>query len=274
MKGIFPPRPKAPPGVRSTTFDVEKIRTEFPLLRTRMHGKPIVYLDNAATSQKPESVLRTLDEYYRGYNANVHRGIYEISEKATRAYEQARATAARFIDAQSPAEVIFTRNATEAINLIAHSYGSANVKAGDRIVLTEMEHHSNLVPWQLLAQRTGARLEFLPISSDGHLIIEDLDPWLDEKLKIVSITQMSNVLGTILPVAEIARRAHSVGAAVVVDGAQGVAHLGASAQELGCDFLVFSGHKMCGPTGIGVLWGRRALLEKMEPFLGGGDMIS
>lgn len=255
------------------SFDVEKIRAQFPLLRAKMHGKPIAYLDNAATSQKPEAVLDALDDYYREYNANVHRGIYEISERATAAYERARAAVARFIGGETH-ETIFTRNATEAINLVARAWGDANVKKGDRIVLTELEHHSNLVPWQLLAQRTGATLEFIRFNLDGELILEDLDPWLDERLKIVSLTQMSNVLGTIPPVAEIARKAHSVGAIVVVDGAQGVAHRATDVHALRCDFLAFSGHKMCGPTGIGVLWGRRELLEKMPPFLGGGEMIA
>ena len=256
------------------TYDVHSIRKDFPLLQQTMRGKPLAYLDNAATSQKPLSVLRTLDEYYAGYNANVHRGIYEISEKATARYEEARDKVARFINAFDRREVIFTRNATEALNLIAYAWGLSNLKAGDLVVLSEMEHHSNLVPWQLLSRRNGVRLEFIPVFANGMLDLEDLDKWLKAGAKLVSVTMMSNVLGTITPIPEIARRCQANGTLLVVDGAQGVAHLDTDVQRLGCDFLAFSGHKMCGPTGIGVLWGRRELLEKMDPFLGGGEMIS
>lgn len=255
-------------------LDVQKIRQDFPLLRQSMRGKPLAYLDNAATSQKPKQVLQTLDDYYDGYNANVHRGIYEISEKATARYEEARNKVARFINAPDRHEVIFTRNATEAINLIAYSWGLSNIKKNDLIVLSEIEHHSNLVPWQLLQRRVGARLEFVRVGANGLLELDDLDKWLKENAKLVSLTLMSNVLGTITPIADIARKVHEHGGLLMVDGAQGVAHLGADVQKLDCDFLAFSGHKMCGPTGIGVLWGRRQLLDEMEPFLGGGEMIS
>ncbi len=254
--------------------DVQKLREDFPLLRQTMRGKPLVYLDSAATSQKPRAVLDTLHTYYERWNANVHRGIYEISDLATQHYEAARAAVARFIHAAEPAEVIFTRNATEAINLVARAWGDANVKAGDVILLTEMEHHSNLVPWQLLAQRTGARLEFIPLDGQGRLDLAAAEKFFNDRLRLVAVTQMSNVLGTINPVAAIIRHAHAVGAVVLVDGAQGCAHIASDAQKMDCDFLAFSGHKMCGPTGIGVLYGRKRLLEAMPPFLGGGEMIS
>lgn len=256
------------------TYDVEQIRKDFPLLQQSMRGKPIAYLDNAATSQKPRSVLQTLDEYYAGYNANVHRGIYEISERATRRYEEARTKVAHFIHARDRREIVFTRNATEAINLVAYAWGLQNIQKGDRIILSEIEHHSNLVPWQLLQQRLGARLEFVRVGANGLLELDDYDKWLRDGAKLVSVTMMSNVLGTINPIADIVRKAHAHGALVMVDGAQGVAHLDVDVQALDCDFLAFSGHKMCGPTGIGALWGRRELFEKMEPFLGGGEMIA
>jgi cysteine desulfurase/selenocysteine lyase len=256
------------------TYDIQRIRGEFPLLQQTMRGKPLAYLDNAATSQKPRAVLHALDDYYEHYNANVHRGIYEISEKATTRYEEARDKVAGFINAFDRSEVIFTRNATEALNLVAYAWGLTNLQKGDIIVLSEMEHHSNLIPWQLLNRRIGARLEFIPVFGNGRLDLEDLDKWLKAGAKLVSVTMMSNVLGSITPIQEIARRCRAHGALLVVDGAQGVAHLGADVQKLDCDFLAFSGHKMCGPTGIGVLWGRRELLEKMDPFMGGGEMIS
>ncbi|GAB4193247.1 MAG: cysteine desulfurase [Roseiflexaceae bacterium] len=253
-------------------FDVVGLRREFPILLQEVNGKPLAFLDSAASSQKPRRVIDALEDYYRRYNANVHRGVYKLSEDATFAFERARGKIARFIGARSPREVIFTRNTTEAINLVAHSWGGANLRAGDRILLTVMEHHSNLVPWQLLAQRTGARLEFLPVDGDGRLVLDHLDTLLNG-VRLVGLTHQSNMLGTINPVAEIARRAHDAGALVLVDGAQSVPHMPVNVQELGIDFLAFSGHKMCGPTGIGVLWGRRDLLEAMPPFLGGGSMI-
>ena len=254
-------------------LDVQAIRADFPILRRQVNGRPLAYLDNAATSQKPAAVLEAMERYYREYNANVHRGIYTLSEEATAAYEQARAKVAAFIGAAQPGEVVFVRNATEAINLVAHSWGRANVGPGDLIVLSEMEHHSNLVPWQILAKEAGAHLEFLPIDDDGRLDLAGLDGLLDRRPKLVSLTHVSNTLGTINPLRELAARAHSAGALVLVDGAQSVPHLPVDVRELGCDFLAFSGHKMLGPTGIGVLWGRYDLLEAMPPFLGGGSMI-
>jgi cysteine desulfurase/selenocysteine lyase len=254
-------------------LDVERVRADFPILRQQVHGKPLVYLDSAATAQKPEAVIRALDAYYREYNANVHRGVYEISERATARMEAARAALARFINAPSPRQVIFTRNTTEAINLVAYSWGRRNVGPGDVILTSELEHHSNLVPWQALAQETGARLEFIPVDDVGRLRLEALDALLDERVKLVAVTHVSNALGTIVPVAEIIRRAHAVGAVVLVDGAQSVPHLPVDVRALDCDFLAFSGHKMAGPMGVGALYGRRALLEAMPPFLYGGSMI-
>ncbi len=262
-----------------TLFDVLALRREFPILQQQINGKPLAFLDSAASSQKPRRVIDCLGDYYQRYNANVHRGVYKLSEEATFAFERARGKVARFIGASSPKEVVFTRNTTEAINLVARAWGDANLRAGDRILLSVMEHHSNLVPWQMLAQRTGAQLDFLRIDGEGRLVLEDLEgghgtpPLLTERTRIVAISHQSNVLGTINPVRAIAARAHDVGAVVLVDGAQSVPHMPVNVQELGIDFLAFSGHKMCGPTGIGVLWGRRALLEAMPPFLGGGSMI-
>jgi cysteine desulfurase/selenocysteine lyase len=258
---------------KRSTLDVWAVRRDFPVLDQQVNGHPLVYLDNAATSQKPLCVIEALDEYYRRYNANVHRGIHKLSEEATAAYEDARQKVARFLNARSPKEIIFTRNTTEAINLVAYSWGRANIREGDEIVLTEMEHHSNLVPWQLLAQEKGARLRFIPVTDEGLLDLDALDELLTERTKLVAVVHMSNVLGTINPVTEIIRRAHEVGALVLLDGAQSVPHLQVDVQKLDCDFLACSGHKMCGPTGIGVLYGKRELLEAMPPFLGGGDMI-
>ncbi len=254
-------------------FDVQAVREQFPILRRSIHGHPLTYLDSAASSQKPESVISATARYYREMNANVHRGVYTISEEATEAYENARRKVARFIGAQSPREIIFTRNATEAINLVAYSWGRANLQSGDEILLTEIEHHSNLVPWQMLSQQTGAQLRFIRVTDDGLLEIDELDELLTERTRLVAFTAMSNVLGTITPVGEIVRRAHAAGALALVDGAQSVPHLSVNVQALDCDFLAFSGHKMCGPTGIGVLYGKRRLLDEMPPFLGGGDMI-
>jgi len=255
-----------------TLFDIVTLRREFPILNQAVNGKTLAFLDSAASSQKPRRVIDCLEDYYQRYNANVHRGIYRLSEEATFAFERARGKVARFINARSQREIVFVRNTTEAINLVARSWGDANLRKGDRILLSIMEHHSNLVPWQMLAQRTGAKLEFLPIDGEGRLALDNLDVQL-EGVRLVAITQQSNVLGTINPVAEIAQRAHAVGALVLVDGAQSVPHMPVDVQALDIDFLAFSGHKMCGPTGIGVLWGRRAILEQMPPFLGGGSMI-
>ena len=254
-------------------FDVLALRREFPILQQQVNGKLLAFLDSGASSQKPRRVIVCLEEYYEHTNANVHRGVYKLSEEATFAFERARGKVARFIGASSHKELIFTRNTTEAINLVARAWGDANVRAGDRILLSVMEHHSNLVPWQQLAQRTGAQLDFLPIDGEGRLVLDDLDTLLTERTKLVAITHQSNVLGTINPVREIAARAHDSGALILVDGAQSVPHMPVNVQELGIDFLAFSGHKMCAPTGIGGLWGRRKILEAMPPFLGGGSMI-
>lgn len=254
-------------------LDVERIRADFPILHQQVNGHALAYLDSTASSQKPASVINALDDYYRRYNANVHRGVYQLSEQATEAMEQARHKIARFIGARSPREVIFTRNTTESINLVAQSWGRANLRPGDRILLTEMEHHSNLVPWQLIAAATGAELDFIPVDGAGRLALDDLATLLTERTKLVAITHMSNVLGTINPIRQIAAAAREVGSLVLVDGAQSVPHFSVDVRDLDIDFLAFSGHKMCGPTGIGVLWGRKELLQAMPPFLGGGSMI-
>jgi cysteine desulfurase/selenocysteine lyase len=256
-----------------TLFDVLALRREFPILQQQVNGKPLAYLDSGASSQKPRRVIACLEEYYERSNANVHRGVYKLSEEATFAFERARGKVARFVGAAHHKEIVFTRNTTEAINLVARAWGDANVRAGDHILLSVMEHHSNLVPWQQLAQRTGAQLDFLRIDGEGRLVLEDLDALLTERTKLVALTHQSNVLGTITPVREIAARAHDAGALVLIDGAQSVPHLPVDVGELGIDFMAFSGHKMCGPTGIGALWGRRNILEDMPPFLGGGSMI-
>lgn len=255
-------------------LDVKRIQQDFPILSRKVHDKPLVYLDNAATTQKPHQVIDALVNYYSRYNANIHRGLHALAEEATAAYEAVRERTAKFINAASPRSIVFTRNATEAINVIAQAWGRANLQPGDQILLTEMEHHSNLVPWQLVATAMGARLAFIPVTDDGQLELSKLELLLGNRTKVVSITLMSNVLGTVNPVAQIAAAAHRHGALVVVDGAQGVPHLPVSVQQLGCDALAFSAHKMLGPTGVGVLWAREALLESMEPFLGGGEMIS
>ncbi|RME38233.1 MAG: cysteine desulfurase [Thermoflexia bacterium] len=254
-------------------LNAEQVRADFPALARLVHGKPLVFLDSAASSQKPAQVLEAMGRIYRECYANVHRGIYAFSEEATLAYENARDKVASFIHAPYREEVVFTRNTTEAINLVAYAWGRTHIRSGDRILLTQMEHHSNIVPWQLLAQEKGAELVYLPITDEGLLDLDRLDDLLDERVKLVAFTLMSNVLGTINPAQEIIRRAHAVGAVVLVDAAQAVPHMPVDVQELDCDFLAFSGHKMCGPTGIGVLYGKEALLQEMPPFLGGGDMI-
>ena len=257
----------------TSTLDVAKIRADFPILERRVHDKPLVFLDSAASSQKPTCVIEAMNAYYRTTHANVHRGVHTLSEEATARYEGARKKIARFINAPSSREIIFTRNTTESINLVAFTWGRANLGAGDEILLTESEHHSNIVPWQMVAKETGARVRYLPVDAHGYLDTSALDSMLTPKTKIVGIASMSNVLGTIMPIERVIRRAHDVGALALIDGAQGVPHLPTDVQALGCDFMAFSGHKMCGPTGIGVLWGKRDLLEAMPPFMGGGDMI-
>jgi cysteine desulfurase/selenocysteine lyase len=260
-------------GLDGNMFDVDTIRQDFPILHQQMNGKPLVYLDSGASSQKPLSVIQSMDEYYRTYNANVHRGIYQLSEKASAAYEEARKKVARFVNAKSWREVIFTRNATESINLVAYTWGRQNIKAGDTILVTEMEHHANLVPWQQLVAEKGARLAYIPVDACGYCDMVAFDRLIDDTVKLVAVTQMSNVLGTVTPLGEMAARAHAVGALVLVDGAQAVPHMPTDVQAFDADFLAFSGHKMLGPTGIGVLYGKRAILREMPPFLTGGDMI-
>ncbi|MBI3011891.1 MAG: cysteine desulfurase [Candidatus Omnitrophica bacterium] len=255
-------------------MDVTAIRKDFPILNRKVHGKPLVYLDNAATSQKPRQVIDALTRYYTRFNANIHRGIHTLAEEATAAYEAVRERAARFIHAPSARAIVFTRNATEAINLFANAWGRKHLRSGDQILLSEMEHHSNLVPWQLLARATGASLAFLKITDEGRLRLEELDALLTPRTKLVAITHMSNVLGTINPIERVVERAHARGALVVVDAAQSAPHLPLDVQRLGADALAFSSHKMLGPTGVGVLYAREDLLEEMDPFLGGGEMIS
>ena len=251
----------------------ETVRSDFPLLARTVHGKPLVYLDSAATSQKPQRVIDALVRYYRDYNANIHRGIYLIAEEATARYEASRAKVARFINASRAEELVFTRSTTEAINLVAYAWGRANVHAGDEIVLTEMEHHSNLVPWQMLAAERDATLRFVPFDGRGILQLDAYARLLSDRTALVAVSHQSNVLGTINPVAEMTRAAHAVGAKVLVDGAQSAPHMPVDVQALGADFFAFSGHKMCGPTGTGALWARYDLLDAMPPFLGGGEMI-
>jgi len=260
------------------TLDTEKIRKDFPVLERVVHGdKPLVYLDNAATSQKPRQVLDALTSYYAEHNANVHRGIHVLAEEATALYEGARDKVAAFVNAVDRAEIVFTKNASESLNLaanvIAWSAQPRGIRAGDEVVITEMEHHSNIVPWQLVSERTGATLKWFGITDDGRLDLSDLDRVITERTKVVSFVLVSNILGTVNPTAEIIRRAREVGALVVVDASQAAPHLPLDVQALGADLVAFTGHKMCGPTGIGVLWGRKELLEELPPFLGGGEMI-
>jgi cysteine desulfurase/selenocysteine lyase len=255
-------------------YDVNAIRQDFPILHQQVNGKPLVYLDSGASSQKPLAVIEGMNQYYREYHANVHRGIYQLSEKASAAYETARKKVGRFINARSWREIIFTRNATESINLVAFTWGQANVKAGDVILTSEMEHHANLVPWQQLAKRTGATVKYIPVSEQGYLDMAAFDELLTPAVKLVAITQMSNVMGTITPIGTIVQKAHAMGALVLLDGAQAVPHMPTNVQAFDCDFLAFSGHKMLGPTGIGVLWARKEILADMPPFMTGGDMIS
>jgi cysteine desulfurase / selenocysteine lyase len=270
----LPGNPKLAVDLGEYVFDVDRVRADFPILKVEVYpGVPLIYLDSAASSQKPEAVIQAMDDYYRSYHANVHRGVHRLSEMATTAYEAARVTVADFIHAAEPAEVIFVGNATEAFNLVANSWGRTNIGEGDEILLTEMEHHANIVPWQILAEEKAAIVRYLPILSDGTLDLGRLDEFLTEKTRLFSFTAVSNVLGTINPIGQLVSAAHAVGALTMIDGAQLVPHMQADVQSLDCDFLAFSSHKMCGPTGIGVLYGKRDLLEDMPPFLGGGDMI-
>jgi cysteine desulfurase/selenocysteine lyase len=270
--------PEPAPGGRGrldleAPFDVERIRRDFPILRQQVHGRPLVYLDNAATSQKPKSVIDAVTQFYLADNSNIHRGIHHLSERATQAFEAARAKVARFLNATEAREIVFVRGATEGINLVAHSFGRSRVRAGDEIVVSAMEHHSNIVPWQILCEETGARLRVVPINDDGELLLEEFEKLLNARTRLVSVVHVSNALGTINPVEQVVAMAHRWGVPVVIDGAQAAPHLAVDVQALDCDFYVFSGHKLFGPTGIGVVYGKARHLEAMPPYQGGGDMI-
>jgi len=255
-------------------FDVEKVRRDFPILNQRIHGKALVYLDNAATTQKPQAVIDAMVRSYAEDNANIHRGVHLLSERATRAYEEARGKIQKFLNARESREIIFVRGTTEAINLVAQTFGRVNIGKGDEVLITEMEHHSNIVPWQLVCEEKGAQLKVVPITDEGELRMDLFDGLLTDRTKIVAVAHVSNSLGTVNPIAAIVEKAHARGIPVLVDGAQAVAHMPVDVQALGCDFYALSGHKLFGPTGIGVLWGRLPFLEKMPPYQGGGDMIS
>jgi cysteine desulfurase/selenocysteine lyase len=259
--------------VKSTQLDLSAVRKDFPGLHQKIHGKPLVYLDNAATTQKPKVVIEALNRFYKVDCSNVHRAVHELGDRATKAYEGARTIARQFINARSEREIIFVRGATEAINLVAHSYARPRLKAGDEILISALEHHSNIVPWQLLSEQTGACLVVAPINDAGELIVEEFERRLGPKTALVAVAHVSNALGTVMPVGEIVRMAHGRGVPVLIDGAQAVPHLRVDVRELDCDFYAFSGHKVFGPTGIGVLYGREELLERMPPYQGGGDMI-
>lgn len=256
------------------SFDVRKVREDFPILKEIVHGKPLIYLDNAATSQKPRAVIDATTRYYSADNSNIHRGVHMLSQRATTEYEDARIKVQNFINAAGSQEIIFVRGTTEAINLVVNTYGRANVRAGDEILITTMEHHSNIVPWQILCEEKGAKLRVAPINDDGDLILEEFDKLLNERTKFVSLVHVSNALGTINPVRRIIEKAHSLGIPVLLDGAQAAPHTKIDVQDLDCDFYAFSGHKLFGPTGIGVLYGKSQLLDSMPPYQGGGDMIA
>jgi cysteine desulfurase / selenocysteine lyase len=260
--------------LQAKTYDVSRVRADFPILSREVRpGVPLVYLDSTATSQKPAAVIETMDQFYRRSNANIHRGIHTLAEESTQLYETARVKIGKFINAPSARQILFTRSTTESINLVAQTWGRTNLNSGDVVILTEMEHHSNLVPWQMLASERGLRLEFIPVTPDGLLDLDVYQQLLELEPRLVAFTHMSNVLGTINPAAEIIRLAHAAGAITLVDGAQSLPHLPVDVQALDADFVAFSAHKMCGPTGIGVLYGRKNLLESMPPYQGGGDMI-
>jgi cysteine desulfurase/selenocysteine lyase len=261
------------PAVSNGSYDVAKIRADFPALAMQVYGKPLVYLDNAASAQKPKQVLDRLQRAYTEQYANVHRGLHYLANEATEAYEAARETVRAFINAERKEEIIFTRNATEAINLVAYTFGRERIKAGDEIVLSIMEHHSNIVPWHFLRERQGAVIKWAPVDEDGNFLIEEFEKLLGPRTKLVAITQMSNALGTVVPVKEVVKLAHARGIPVLIDGAQGAVHLDVDVRDIGCDFYVFTGHKLYGPTGIGVLYGKYDLLASMPPFNGGGEMI-
>jgi len=260
-------------GIGDNLFDVHAVRADFPILHQQVHGRPLVYLDNSATSQKPRAVIDALVHYYEHDNSNVHRGVHTLSERATEAYEGARQRTARFINAGDTREIVFTRGTTEAINLVAQAWGRPRLQAGDEIIISTMEHHSNIVPWQILCSQTGAELKVVPLTDIGELDMGAYEALLGARTRLVAVTHLSNVLGTINPVQRIVQSAHAVGAAVLIDGAQAVQHFPVDVQALGCDFYAFSGHKIYGPTGIGALWARRELLDDMPPYQGGGEMI-
>ena len=263
----------AKPGATAGSLDVARIREDFPILKQKVNGKPLVYLDNAATSQKPQVVIDTLTRYYATENSNIHRGVHSLSQQATQEYEDTRAKIRQFLNASDDREIIFVRGTTEGINLVAQSYGRQNVGEGDEVVISAMEHHSNIVPWQILCQEKGAHLRVIPMNDDGELLMDEYEGLLGPRTKLVSVVHMSNSLGTINPVRQMVEMAHGHGIPVLLDGAQSTPHMAIDVQELGCDFFVFSGHKLFGPTGIGALYGRAGLLESMPPYQGGGDMI-
>ncbi len=261
--------------MQKSALNVKKIRQDFPILKRKvMGGKQLVYLDNAATTQKPLAVIDAISDYYSNYNSNIHRAVHQMAEEATIAYEETRQKVAKFINARHTDEIIFTRNTTEAINLVSYSWGRANVSRGDKVVISEIEHHSNIVPWQILTQEKGAKLEYVGVDDSGYLKMQEYEKYLaSKKVKLVSLSQMSNVLGTIVPIEKMIKMSHEKGIPVLVDGAQSVPHMPVDVQKMDCDFMAFSAHKMLGPTGVGVLYVKREILEKMQPFIGGGDMI-
>ena len=259
--------------IASTSFDIDKVRQDFPILHQEVNGRPLVYLDNAATTQKPQSVVDAISHYYQKDNANIHRGIHTLAERATAAFEETRQVIHRFINSNEPEEIVFTKGTTDGINLVAATFGRMNVQAGDEIIFSAMEHHSNIVPWQMLCEEKGAHLKIVPVNDRGEIILEEYQKLLSDKTKLVSVVYVSNSLGTINPVEEIIDLAHEYGACVLIDGAQSTAYLDINVQALNCDFYVFSGHKIFGPTGVGILYGKRRHLEKMPPYQGGGEMI-